>query len=319
MNTTLIEEAPGVFLHRAPSYQTRLAKTLGPLTLKQVLRLAPLGPPAYMLFQLVDSLLAQGSVNELLHRESFSGEDWAGHLYTPKGLEAPEQALVYFHGGAFIGGGLGTHRKLVEAIAVLLQRPVLSVGYRQLPRSNFSHAVADCKEATLKLTSHLDLTPARVALMGDSAGGGLAVRVAGELTREGVAPGAVIGLSPWLDLHSPRELAHQLARSDAYIPASRLEEVALLTIGRGLRPEDSPLHSIDKRFPPLLLIAGSTELLRMDSEAAHARCLSSGVPVESHYFAGAVHAFPVAAGLFPETLQALGIVERFLARHVSTS
>ena len=103
--------------------------------------------------------------------------------YRPFGTEAGGvlPALVYFHGGGWLLGGLDSHDTTCRHFANAARCAVVSVDYRMAPEHKFPAAVDDSEAATRWIIAHaaaLGIDPARVAVGGDSAGGNLAAVLA---------------------------------------------------------------------------------------------------------------------------------------------
>jgi acetyl esterase len=88
--------------------------------------------------------------------------------------------LVYFHGGGWLSGGLGSHEAICRALAEEGRCRVLAVDYRLAPEHRFPAAIEDCRAAVAIIiaeAARYGLDPARIGVAGDSAGANLAVVV----------------------------------------------------------------------------------------------------------------------------------------------
>ncbi|MBD8871094.1 alpha/beta hydrolase [Nocardioides donggukensis] len=245
--------------------------------------------------------------------EHVQGDGWTAELVRPRGAEPGREALVYFHGGAFLFCGLATHRRIVERLSLRTGLPVLSVAYRQRSSHFVETSVSDCTDAVNWLVER-GYDPGRMVLVGDSAGGHLAFTVAMEAGAQGLGVAGVVGLSPWLDFDNSVRRTHANARRDAYIPTFRLDRIARQVTGKQiLEPSLSPVNRDLDDLPPALLVCAADEVLRCDAELMTERLDAAGVPVDLHVWRGQVHAFPVLAHLLPESSAALDLVSSFVA------
>jgi acetyl esterase/lipase len=286
---------------------------------RPTLRYFPLRGPATRLMPLVElgaTWLPRGSATA--HRV-VTARSWRGELVTPAGGPTSDGAVLYLHGGAFLMGGLGTHRRIVERLTRETGMPVLCVGYRKLPHARLQDSVSDCEDAFrwLVRTGH---PTSRIAIVGDSAGGHLAFATALRLRDEGAGtPACLVALSPWLDFDHRTRVRHPNAVRDAYIPARRMRRVAEMVLG--CTPEEchSPINADLHGLPPTLLVCAESEVLRIDSERMAERLAQAAVPVTLQVWEGQIHAFPVLCDLTPESLAACREVEQFVRSAVLTS
>lgn len=228
----------------------------------------------------------------------------------------PRAALVYYHGGAFIGCNLDTHRRIAVLLARGLRVPVYNVEYRQYPDGGVGTSVADGFAAYRELLESGDFD--RILVAGDSAGGFVCAKVIQYAAEAGIqGPTAFAGFSPFLDISAglPRSSRH-----DAMLPLGKIRKLRTV-LGRGpeeLRgPEDMTTDATARYFPPSILFAASREALELDSLELHAALDRAGVENEVHVYDGQVHAFVVSAGLTPESWAAYKTAVAFLSEHLT--
>ena len=298
---------------RTVSYRSRVVHALARTFVRPAMRWWPLVPVTTAPIVAVDRMMGliprpRGVRFESAGFPGFSGE-WA------RADEARgDGAVLYFHGGAFLFCGVGTHRRIAAMISSTAKVPVLSVAYRQLPAVPLSGSIADCVEAYRSLLS-AGYAPDRIVFAGDSAGGHLAYAVALQAMADGLPlPGGLVAISPWLDLDATAKLAHANLRLDAYLPGARLAKVAAMCAG-GALPLDpllSPVNHDLAGLPPSLIIVAESEILRADGELMAERLAAAGARCELQIWPGQVHAFPVLAELLPESRAAVGEIARFI-------
>ena len=123
---------------------------------------------------------------------------WADLITTP--ASEPNRHVLFLHGGGFIIGSPSLYRHVTWRIAETTGARVLAVDYRLAPEHPFPAALEDAVTAYHWLLAN-GAEPRRIAVMGDSAGGGLVFSLMLRLRDEGVPlPGAAVALSPWTDL-----------------------------------------------------------------------------------------------------------------------
>ncbi|WP_410592828.1 alpha/beta hydrolase [Amycolatopsis sp. lyj-23] len=226
------------------------------------------------------------------------GEPIAMRWYAKEGA-TPGPAVVFFHGGGYIFGHIdlfdGPVARYVSAGGV----PMLSVEYRRAPEHPFPTPLEDAYTALLWLHDHageLGVDPARIGVMGDSAGGGLAAAVS-ILARDrgGPAIARQILVMPMLDDRTPAPDEHIAPYLLWSYDDSRTAWPALL--GDAAGGPDVPATAAPARLedaaglPAAYIEVGQLDLFR-DEDIAYATKLGrAGVPVEFHLHPGVPHEF----------------------------
>jgi epsilon-lactone hydrolase len=161
--------------------------------------------------------------------------------------------------------------------------------------------------------------PERIAIAGDSAGGGLVLSLCLRLRSEGLAqPACVVVMSPWADLTLTR-LAP--VADDALLRATWLNQGAAAYLqGHSARdPLVSPLLADLAGLPPTLIQAASEEILRDDSRRLTEILSVNGVSVIHREFPHMWHDFQLYAGLIPEATQAVAEIAQFISGNSARS
>lgn len=219
----------------------------------------------------------------------------------------PGKLVLYFHGGGYFMCSPAVHRPITWRIARAARCPVLAVDYRMAPDHAFPAWIDDGIAAwRWVLASGHD--PAKVVFGGDSAGGNLVLAVLQQARAEGLPmPGAAFLLSPWTDLSCSGASLEGNRRRDPMFATPGVRALAgFLTQGHDPKnPLLSPLFADFRGFPPLLVHACSTELLRDDSRRLVVRAREAGVTVEYKEWHRLPHVFHLFAGLIPESALAL--------------
>jgi acetyl esterase/lipase len=222
--------------------------------------------------------------------------------------------LLHLHGGGYVMGDPAGSRGLTTRLALTTPATVYSVDYRLAPQHPFPAAVSDAVAVYAELIMR-GADPARTALIGESAGGGLAMAALVAARDQGLPmPAACVALSPWADLACEGASHAALHGRDPLLTRDILLEMAGLYLG-GHDPADplaSPVHADLAGLPPLLIQAGSEEVLRDDAvrlaEAARAR----GVTVDLRIWPDMIHVWQMFGDLLPEAEAAISAIRRFL-------
>ncbi len=222
--------------------------------------------------------------------------------YRPSGHVGQLPALVYFHGGGFVVGSLDLYDADCRRIAAEVGAVVVSVDYRLAPEHPFPAPLEDCYAALVWVSEHaaeLGVDPDRIAVGGESAGGGLAAGVA-LLARDRGGPRLCLQFLgiPELDDRMESESMRTLG-ADGIPITTRANGVISWDsyLGTGLRGTDrvspyaAPARATDlAALPPAIVTAYEFDALRDEDIAYAQRLLSAGVPTELHVYAGAFHA-----------------------------
>src|SRR5260370_5943480 len=135
-----------------------------------------------------------------------------------------EQVILYLHGGAFVLGSLAAYRQTLVTYARATRTRLLVIEYRLAPEHPFPAAVDDARTAYHWLLAQ-GIRPEQIVVMGDSAGGGLALALLLALRDEQTPlPAAAVCLSPWFDLVCTGESMRTRARADVILTPQELNE-----------------------------------------------------------------------------------------------
>jgi acetyl esterase/lipase len=230
-------------------------------------------------------------------------------------VEGPgDGLLLWFHGGAYCLGSPRTHVAMAAALARRAGLAALLPDYRLAPEHPFPAAVDDALAVWRALVA-AGRSPGRIALGGDSAGGGLALALLHLILAEGgPAPACVVAFSPWVDLTLSGRSLVRLARRDAFLPAARVPEARdQYLVGADPRdPRASPVLGAFAGGPPVLIQASRAEILLDDARALADRLSGDGVAVTLDLWGSAPHVWQIYQGRRPEADAALDRAGFFL-------
>lgn len=227
---------------------------------------------------------------------------------------ATEDCVVqYVHGGGYVIGSLDSYRKMTGHYANAVGCRVLSVDYGLAPERPHPGAVTDSTAVFRALLE--DFAPERIAISGDSAGGGLTMATLVKLRDDGTPlPAAGVPLSPWVDLEGTGTSMDTKADADLIVGRDGLAQMAGLFLAGGdaRDPLAAPLHADLTGLPPLYIQVGADETLLDDATRLAANAAHAGVEVRLDVFPEMQHVFQMGAGTFPEAGEALDRIGRWL-------
>ena len=244
---------------------------------------------------------------KIRHARRADGSEIELYCFDPAPGAAGRPALFHIHGGGMV---LGTAKDMQfgpSAMAAALRIPVISVEYRLAPETPFPGPQHDCLDGLAWLAGNaveLGIDPARIAIIGESAGGGLAAATA-LMARDTGGPklAAQVLVYPMLDHRTGSDACRWNNRTTGEWVWNRSANRFGWEALRGdYAAEDarkgwfSPALADDLAgLPPTLLLTGSLDLF-FDEDLDYARRLvDAGVPVELHSYPGAIHAFNIMA------------------------
>ena len=228
--------------------------------------------------------------------------------------------VIYFHGGGYAVGTARLYRDFTWRIGDATRACVLYFDYRLAPEHPFPAAVEDAAAVYRWLAGGLD--PRRIAFVGDSAGGGLALGTLYKLRDERTKlPGAAVLLSPWTDLALTGPSLWLNAASDPMMHPATLPAIAdgYLAGTDPRNPYASPLFGDPSGLPPTLIHVGSDEILRDDAVRMAEKMRAAGCEVEIDVWPRMPHAWHLYARIVPEGRLAIDRVGGFLQKQLLSS
>jgi acetyl esterase/lipase len=233
----------------------------------------------------------------------YEGARLAARLFQRAGAEPPGSAILYIHGGGMVLGSMELYDKVPARYVAETGVPMLSVDYRLAPENPHPVPVEDCFAALTWLHEHAGdygIDPARIGVMGDSAGGGLAAATAIVARDRGLPLARQILIYPMLDDRNvqpdPELVPFAVWTYDGNVTGWG----ALLGDRRGtddVPPSAAPARETNfAGLPAAYIEVGELDIFR-DEDVEYAQQLArAGVSAELHVHTGVPHGFDAVAG-----------------------
>ena len=211
--------------------------------------------------------------------------------------------ILYFHGGAYVQGFTKPHWHFLTELVQLSGCAITAPDYPVAPK--FS-----CKDTFALVTALYEqllhtIAAENIVLMGDSAGGGIALALAQKIKEERLPqPGKLLLLSPWLDIALENPAINDLDRVDPFSGVRALRQAGKLYAG-DLRTDHywvSPIHGPLDGLGQISVFAGSKEIFVADTRKLKALTTAKGIAINYYEYADMVHAWMFLH--FPESQKA---------------
>jgi len=227
-------------------------------------------------------------------------------IYTPKSGEGAFPVIVYYHGGGFVIANLDVYNASAQALAEQVNAVVVSVAYRLAPENKFPTAHNDAFTAyewVVKNAVNLKGDPAKIAVVGESAGGNLAANV------------SITARDKHIMVPVHEVLIYPIAQANMNTESYKMYENAkplnkammgwfmekyLTTMIEAQNPKISLVNAKLKGLPPTTIITAEIDPLHDDGAMLANKLAAEGVKVNSRNYEGVTHEFFGMAAVVPE-------------------
>ena len=223
------------------------------------------------------------------------------------------KTILYLHGGGFMAGSIHSHRDLGSRIAKAACAELLLIDYRLAPEHPYPAGLDDVLTAYKHLLDQ-GISPEKLCIAGDSAGGGLALSLLVRLRMEHLPmPGCAVFLSPWVDLECRGKSMKENRDHDPMLNRDLLlKTVGVYTDKDPSDPLISPLNADFTGFPPMLVHAGENEVLLDDAVRLAEKARHYGIKTEIETYGGMFHVFQYFARYLDKASESIQKIGTFI-------
>lgn len=191
-------------------------------------------------------------------------EDVTCYWFIPANFDE-QNIILYLHGGSYALGSIQSHKAMISHFSSVLSANILFIEYGLAPEHPFPDGLNDILKVYRNLINIYPKT--NISIIGDSAGGGLAVSLINRVIKENLKmPTSVIMISPWLNLKCDTESFERRKEMDPILSKDMLLEYADYYVDGNDLDEADPSQRSFNSFPPLFILVGSNEILFDDSK-----------------------------------------------------
>jgi epsilon-lactone hydrolase len=227
-------------------------------------------------------------------------------------------AILYAHGGGYMLGSTRSHAALIGNLVVSSGIDALGVNYRLTPEHPFPHGLNDMVMAYEFLLVE-GYSPTRIAVAGDSAGGGLGAALLLAIRDRGLPlPACAVLISGWYDLTMSLPSLERNALFDPLLMRDVLEAMASAYVPSDQdrrNPLISPLFSDPTGLPPLLIQVSTHEVLADENALFAQNAQKAGVAATLEMVDEMVHVWHQHAHRVPEAKDAIASAGAFIRKH----
>ncbi|MCK5310668.1 MAG: alpha/beta hydrolase [Desulfobacteraceae bacterium] len=203
------------------------------------------------------------------------------------------KTILFLHGGGFVAGSINSHRDLASRIAKASKAEVIIIDYRLAPEHPHPAGLDDAS-TSYKWLLEQNLKPDQIAIVGDSAGGGLTLALLAKIrTLDLPMPCAAVFLSPWVDLENKNKSIKEKDDVDPMLNKDMLDQTARLYSNKQdiTNPFISPINNDLTGLCPILIHVGENEVLLDDSLLLEQKARGAGVKTTIEVFDNMFHVF----------------------------
>jgi acetyl esterase/lipase len=237
---------------------------------------------------------------------------------TTRRTSRPERHVLFLHGGGYIAGSPRLYRHITWRFADATEARIAALDYRLAPEHPYPAALEDAVSAWHALVAE-EADPSNIVIMGDSAGGGLALALGLRLRDAGsLPPAAIVAICPWTDLALTGNSMINDAVPFAGLHVENVRKLATAYLG-GADPHEpyaSPLYADLRGLPPTLIQVSGDERLLDDSVRIAERMKQAGCDVELEIWPGLPHVWHAFATILPEARQAIRRIGEFVREKI---
>lgn len=225
-----------------------------------------------------------------------------------------DKVILYLHGGGYAWGSLKSHRHLVSEVGRAAAMRTLALDYRLAPEFPFPHALDDAVSG-YRFLADSGFGASQVAVVGDSAGAGLAAALLVRLKELGMQqPACALLFSPWVDMRATSESYSVNAKRDPVLSRDVMQFLAEQYLGERPRatPLASPVFADLSGIAPLIIFVGATECLLDDAIALTRAAGLADVSVHLEVWPAMFHIWPTYHQLLAEGRRGVARAGRLL-------
>ena len=217
-------------------------------------------------------------------------------ILTPKNVQKTNMVILYIHGGAYMAEISDNHWSFLEKIVNNTGATVILPDYPLTPKYNYKDVFNMMEPLYQEIVSKVDKE--NFIVMGDSAGGGLALALEEKITLENseyVLPKKTVLISPWLDVRLENEEIEKVQKFDKQLNRESLKMAGIAYAGEDginsylVNPIDGDLSNLEN----ITIFTGTYDILNPDVKVLENKAVSQGISIDIREYEKASHIWTI--------------------------
>lgn len=239
-----------------------------------------------------------GKERTYLPKRNFAKHAFAYNVYT---IHGNDQHIIYLHGGAYVLKGNRLHFSFIKELHKKTNATIHYIDYEVAPNEVITQILVKVLETIEVLIKTYKID--HLYMMGDSAGGGMALPITRDILKKHSIIKGVFLLSPWLDVTMSNPDIMHVAHNESMFTKEELIQCGnLYTNSFSSNIDASPIFSDYSYIGPIHIFQGTRDLLYKDAELFHSRNKN----VDLYVYKEALHTFM----LFPFVKEKKAVISK---------
>ena len=225
-------------------------------------------------------------------------------IVTPKEQNKTENTIFYIHGGAYMAEVTKEHWEFIKNIAIDTNATIIIPDYPLAPKYTYKEVFEMIEPIYKEIAEKVDFK--KIVVMGDSAGGGLALALEEKLSQEGVSmPEKTILISPWLDVRLNNPEIEEVQKRDKELSKIKLQLAGIAYAGKDWKDSYlvNPIDGNLSKLKNITILTGTNDILNPDVHLLQKKAKEQGVTIEVKEYENAGHIWMIEKNSSQELVQ----------------
>lgn len=211
-------------------------------------------------------------------------------IVTPKEQNETKYTILYIHGGSYVAEVTKNHWEFIKQIAIDTNATIIVPDYPLTPKYTYKEVFEMMEPLYKDIVEKVDLK--HFLIMGDSAGGGLALALEEKLSQEGIPmPEKTILISPWLDIRLTNPEIKEVQKRDKELSKIKLQLAGIAYAGKDGKGSYlvNPINGDLSKLKNITIFTGTDDILNPDVHVLKEKAEEVGIQIDVKEYKQAGH------------------------------